>query len=786
MNIIQLIGILKRHILLLGAIPVVLAVLVAYLTKDETLKYQSETVIYTGIGSAQTLEQKDRFDLFGSKMAFDNLLNVIKSRETRSETAVRLFAKCLSLDHYQERIISKASFIELRQKTPQFIKDMVIKPVFSEDSLAKAKAYEQTVTVFMNYLNASDTNYIYNLLNYNHKYFSIKAIAGVKVQRVQNSDLISMEFESEDPGIVMQTLEILTQVFIQNYRSLKENQSDAVVAYFTRQVNAAQDKLNVAEDKLLNFNKGNKIINYYEQSKFIAVKKEDIEEAIQIEKMKLAGAEQALQRLENQLEVQDQIQGVTDDILQKRNRLISITEKLTINEIYNEPDTISKNEITRLRLEADLLEFELNRDLNRLYSFSNSTDGLPVDGLLDEWLSYLIKYAEAKAGLTVLYSRQEDFKKNYDLFAPLGATISRIEREIDVAEREYLSLLRSLNDAKLKQQNEQLASNIKPLDPAFFPISPMASKRKILVIAAGMLGFIFVLASILLTEYFDNTIKSIERGEKFTNLNSIGIMPKIVGRYKKYDMPFITNRLIELLIQEIQFHTKSEEGKMVISQSRLVILFSNLRQEGKTFLSNKLVDKLRSMGERVLFINYKFAEDVLHEKFNSEKVEKQGLFAKITGKFKSFSSSKAKRNQDILTSHQNTDNVEYIIDDTFPEKKDLFDLAGSTELTSFDNYKYVFLEIPAILYHFYPSAIVSESDLNIMVTRSNREWKQADTTALDMYSQFAKNKPMLFLNGTEIEQIEGVLGTLPKRRSKLRRMLKQLLRFQFYTKSSIS
>ncbi len=786
MTIIQLIGILKRHLLLLGVIPIVLAVLVAYLTKDETLKYESETVIYTGIGSAQTLEQKDRFDLFGSKMAFDNLLNVIKSRETRSETAVRLFAKCLSLDQYEERIISKASFIDLRQKTPQFIKDMVIKPVFTDDSLAKTQAYEQTVSVFMNYLKSSDTNYIYNLLNYNHKYFSIKAIAGVKVQRVQNSDLISMKFQSEDPGIVMQTLLILTHVFIQNYRSLKENQSDAVVAYFSRQVNAAQNKLNEAEDKLLNFNKGNKIINYYEQSRFIALKKEDIEESIQIEKMKLAGAEQALQRLENQLEVQDQIQGVTDDILQKRDRLISITEKLTINEIYNEPDTNSKNEITRLRLEADLLEFELNRDLNRLYSFNNSTDGLPVDGLLEEWLSFLIKYAEAKAGLTILYNRQEDFKKNYDLFAPLGANISRIEREIDVAEREYLSLLRSLNDAKLKQQNEQLASNIKPLDPAFFPISPMASKRKILVLAAGMFGFILVLGSILLTEYFDNTIKSLERGEKFTELASIGIMPKIVGRYKKYDMPFITNRLVELLIQEITYHTKSEEEKMVISQNRLIILFSNLRQEGKTFLANKLVDKLRAMGERILFINYKFSEDVLHEKFDAEKSDKHSFIKKISDRIGKLRSPGAKSKSVTPSPQQTTDNVEFIIDDTFPEKKDLFDLVGSTELASFDNYKYIFLEIPAILYHFYPSAIIGESDLNIMVTRSNREWKQADTTALDMYTQFAKNKPMLFLNGTEIEQIEGVLGNLPKRRSKLRRMLKQLLRFQFYTKSSIS
>lgn len=787
MNIIQLLNIVKKHILLLMFVPIFLAVLVTYLTRNPTLEYETETVIYTGIGSGQTLEQNDRFDLFGSRMAFDNLINVIKSRETSIEAGIRLFAKCISLDQYDKKIISKNSFIELRMKTPQYIKDMVIKPVFTRDSAARIQAYEQTVKVFTDYYNSSDTNYIYNLLNYTHKYFSIKAISGCVVRRVQSSDLISIKYTSQDPGIALQTLNILTDVFIRNYRSLKENQSDAVVAYFARQVDVAQKKLKIAEDKLLAFNKGNKIINYYEQSKFIAVKKEDIEESIQFEKMKLAGAEQALQRLENQLQVQGQIQGVTDEILQKRDRLVEITEKLTINELYNEPDTASKNEIARLQLEAELIEFELNRDLNQLYAYNNSIDGLPLDGLLDEWLSNLIKFAEANAGLKVLYSRQEEFKKNYELFAPLGANISRIEREIDVAEREYLSLLNSLNEAKLKQQNDQLASNIKPMDQAYYPIKAIASKRKIIIVAAGLFGFILVLASILLTEYFDNTIKNIQRAEKLTRLKSIGVMPKIIGPYRKYDMPFITNRLIELLLQEIKFLTCGDDDTALRNQSKLIIFFSNSPKEGKSFLANKAVDKIRSVGDRVLYMNYKFASDADEDALSEKKSQGSHLFKSLGRTLKSVSLTKGgRKSAEILKSVENSDNIWYTIDDTFPEKKDLFDLDTTREINSFDNFKYIFLEIPPLLHHFYPSSVIRQSDLNILVTRSNREWKNADTAAIETYSQFSKSQPMIFLNGTEIEEIEGVLGVLPKRRSKIRRMLKQLLRFQFYTKSSIS
>ncbi|MCF8365354.1 MAG: hypothetical protein K9H16_06210 [Bacteroidales bacterium] len=785
MNIIQLINIFRKHILLIVTVPMVLVVIVGYLTRNPTLQYESESIIYTGLASGNTLEQKDKFDLFGSKNAFDNLINVIKSRETKSETAIRLFAMCLSLNAYDKTIISKNSFIDLRKFVPQYIKDMVVRPVFADDSVAVRAAYEQTVHIFTEYKNSSDTNFIYNLLNFNHKYFSIKAISGIKVNRVQNSDLIEIKFTSDDPGITMRTIEILTRVFISNYKSLKENQSDAVVAYFQNQVKLAQTRLKTGEDGLLSFNKGNKIINYYEQSKFIAAKKEAIEEDIQLERMKMAGAEQALQRLESQLQVQGQIQGISDEILIKRNRLVDITEKLTINEIYNEPDTASKNEMARLREEANLLENQLNNDVSRLFSFSNSIDGLPISNILSEWLSNLIKYAEAKAGLQVLFNRQEEFSKNYDLFAPLGANISRIEREIDVAEREYLSLLHSLNEAKLRQQNEQLSSNIKPMDPPYFPISAIPSKRKLLIIAAGLFGLILVAFSILLTEYFDNTIKNLARTENLTGLKPIGIMPKIISKYRAYNMPFITNRLVEMLLQEIKFITKSDDVNLK-KQNKLIIIFSNTNKEGKTFLANKLVDKLRTIGERVLYLNYTNEEKDFEPDGKKAVTEEKRLINRLNPislfKFSFFH----KKDNDLLEIGGNADNLTYPIDDSFSEKQDIFDLITDPGIHSLNNFQYVILEIPAILFNFYPTAIIKQSDMNIMVVRSNREWKKSDDTTLEMFIQFATSKPAVFLNGVEIEELEGVLGTLPKKRSKLRKMLKQLLKFQFYTKSSIN
>ncbi|WP_210517323.1 hypothetical protein [Hymenobacter terricola] len=49
--------------------------------------YASETTIYTGIASGYSLTGNSESDYFRTSNAFDNLLSLIKSRETREQAA---------------------------------------------------------------------------------------------------------------------------------------------------------------------------------------------------------------------------------------------------------------------------------------------------------------------------------------------------------------------------------------------------------------------------------------------------------------------------------------------------------------------------------------------------------------------------------------------------------------------------------------------------------------------------------------------------------------------------
>lgn len=784
LNIFQILRLFQRHWLLLVSVPVILALLVAYLTRNPTFIYSSKTIIYTGIASGSRLDQEVKIDFFAINNSFDNLINLVKSRQTLSETSVRLLTLNLMLDQPNPAYISKKNYSDLLKMVPQYVKDLVVKPRL-KDSVYYVAAYEKSVTNLMNLMNSSDTNFVYKLINYTHKHYSIKALSAVSVKRIQNSDLIEVSYESDDPGITMQTLKILSDVLIENYRGLRENSSDAIVKYFMEQVNLAQIRLKAAEDRLLAFNEQNQIINYYEQSKFIAEKKEDLEVDIANEKMKYAGAQESLKKIEEKLQVQGQIQSITDGLINKRNSLAEIAEKITINELYNDQDPASKHEISLLKNEAQKLRESINDDIGLLYRFQNSVEGLPIDEILNTYLDNLVSFSESRAGLDVLHDRRTNFMKNYEVFAPLGATLKRIEREIDVSEQEYLSLLHSLNLAKLKQQNLQMATNVKPVDKPYFPLASKPSNRKMLIIVAFLFGFILVAFSILVAEYLDKTIKTPHRATKLTGLELAGMMPRLIGKMDSYNLDFIINRLVELATHSIKMRLSSENNGH--DKTYKVLFFSTMSQEGKTFVAEKIVNKIRFSGEKVLFLN--FVGKNQNENNNDEDSysdQKSTRSTKgILSSIKRIFSKKKEPTFKGIGNWEEEDNILYEIQDNFSAIQSIDEMVLNPGIIYKKQFKYIFIEIPSILYNSYPIEIVKSCSLGVLVCRANREWKEADTKALDHFKDIFHDKMAVFLNGTEMQYTESILGELPKKRSKLRRIFKRLLRFQFFTKYSL-
>jgi uncharacterized protein involved in exopolysaccharide biosynthesis len=819
MKVIDILRLLGRNLLLLVLTPIVLAVLVSYLTRKPTYSYSSETTLYTGIASGSSVEMDKSLSFFATNTAFDNLINIIKSRETQQEVAIRLLAQHLMLEKYDPKYISKQSFQSLRKITPDYITRLIVKKgkagpasapaatqgegTFSFESLDTTNAmfmqpatidkaaFEQTVKNLEAYMASSDTNFVYKLLYFNNPHYSIKAISSVNVQRISSSDLVKLKYDSDDPGICQQTLVLLTEVCIKNYKFIKENRSDAIVKYFEYQLAQAAARLKVGEDKLLQFNEENNIINYYEQSKAVAVVKEDLDVDYNNKRIKIAGLQAAIKRIEEKLNNQQQVNLKSSSIIEKRNQLGNINSKIATAETIEYGKTIDNEQLVKLKTEAERLKDEIRNSVNDLYGYGNTTEGLPVSTLLSDWIANVIEYEDTKAGINVLGERIKEFQKQYAIYAPAGANIKRIEREISVSEQEFLEILHGLNLAKLKMQDAELSSTIKAVDPPFFPLSPNPTKRKILVIMAALVGFLIVFSSILAFEYFDDTLKNTYKVSKFVKLKVLGVYPKILLNTGSLNFPFVTNRLLEIIIQQIDLLTTKDTDSAGV---RTLLFLGSLSNEGKTVTAGNIAWKLKKQGKKVLFLN--FSREALRQAETSQIGYPQTPPASSTSGFIRSKNKPAfighllgAENSRIDTSSPFLQNPETYLDKTeymhYSAENEYFsvssyqDIVKANKLTLDFEPQYVLIEVPPILYYSYPQKLVANSDLAILLCRANRVWSEADQGALDTLMKITRQEPVVLLNGVETEAVESVLGDLPKKRSWIRRIMKNIIRLQF-------
>lgn len=804
MKIIEFIRLLLKHKVLLITIPLLLAGLVILLTLKPKFIYASQTILYTGLASGSSIEMDKKFNYMATNTAFDNLINIINSRETQEEVAIRLLSQHLLLPAADQKYISPKLFDELQEKIPQDLYDYVVTDSIefsngmgssnqtskNDESLSFANTennllfpsvinrynYEKTVENLTALMKSSSNNFVYELLNYEDEHYSIKAISEVKAVRISNSDLIKLSYQVNDPGICQQTLAIYNEVCIRNYKYIKENRSDAVVKYFETQLAHANNDLKEAETKLLNFNKSYNIINYYEQSKAVAVVKEEMEVDYNNKKAQLAGTEAATKRLEEKLDIQQDVQLKSEKILEKKKELGDLNFQIAMAEAESENDENSLERMESLKTQSAALEREISDGVTELYSHQNSVDGMPIGDVLPQWMDNVIESENLKAKMQVMDQRNNDFQKQYAIYAPAGANIKKIEREISVSEQGYLELLHGLNLAKLKSQDNELSSNLKTIDPPFFPLSPIPTKRKLLIIGAVFIGFIFVFGTILVMEYFDETLKNAKKASEILKLSALGMMPKILLNPGPVNMPFIQKRLTEILTQNLKQSLGTDHPNNI---AKTILFVSTNEKEGKTVMACNIARKLIEQGKSVLVLNYSKDQKRIHPKGKSH----------VINNLMGYPDPRIDIDNAFLDNASNylkaTTYLSYHINEQFYKTTDYKDILEQNGLEINFTPDYVFIELPSLIYHNYPTDLVAKADMSILVCRSNRLWTDADQSVLNGLNQLTASKIRFIINGVEIKEVETVLGDLPKKRTQLRTKIKNAFQFQFYSKNHI-
>ena len=618
MSFVQIVRLLVRFSAYIGLTALTLAFLVFWFTKDAKQEYKSHTLLNTGLISGYNIESNsgERIDYAYTNNEMENLINLATSFETQKELSAMLLAHILLQKHQGRNPILSDNQEELEAS----LENITIE-VNGSDSLRSIQ--ERIITA----READKQNPVYELTYSENPFFGLDQLEKIKVLREGNSDMIRMEYASIDPYMSQITLSFLTQIFMETQKDTKEGQTDSVISFFEQATNKTLNKLKNAEDDLLNFSVKNQIMNYYEQTRFISGNKEELDKQYQEELKIKAGAESAIKRIESEIGDKSVLPLIQEKIAENQKKIASYTNTLTKISLTNDSLLDVQTLVSKRDLEEKInkLKAEMIASTKSVIAVNQTPDGVPTSNLLTQWLNSVITKEESSAKLAVMSVRQKEYEAIYDRFAPLGSTLKRLEREIDVAEREYLENLHSFNQAQLHKYNMLMSSNLKVIDKPFYPAQPEKSKTSMMVILAFMVGLILPSGAVIGMEFMDSSLKSPKNTADKTGLKIAGLMPKLPKDAEKSSIDFdaITGQAMNLFVQELRIAGKQTKG------TKNVVVFSIQNEEGKSTLINNAQDFIGKHFSQNEF-NWIELPSILNHPYGHEHVENGDIHILVT------------------------------------------------------------------------------------------------------------------------------------------------------------
>ena len=682
----------------LVVLPTIALVVAWFMTRNMERVYDVNTTIYTGMITSYNLEGGSGIAGGNPQTNITNLILIIQTDNTIHEVALKLFARCMMYGNPNKdnNYITAEHFRQLNASVPPEVKAL-INPQNELETYRNLKAYERP----------SQDNYLFGLLNY-HPYFSINSITSrLKVLQLNNSDIIDIAYSANDPGICYNTLDILNEVFANQYQQLRYGETMNVIKFFEKEVKRLYRNLTTAENDLIKYNVKNRIINYGEQTKQVA----NLEAQQQVKnnelRMNIATTEALIAYLKQQLgsrakiiESNQEFSSLVRDITRLQSRIANLKLMSSENGGNNNEAQL---ELSKAERQLDATTKKVKELTQTIEGANYNTDtGIKSAELIDRWLEQVILLEKTKAELSAMDIMQQNIDQQFIFFSPIGATLDRKDRHIGFIEGNYMEMLKALNSARLRQRNLQMSTAVlRVLNPPMFPLNAQPTNRMMTLLGSFMLTFIMTALYFFIIEMLDRTLRDRMRSERITQVPVMGCYPKeSTLRYRRFNKT-INDMALRQLSKALLPNFK--EG-----QQNVLNLLSTDAGNGKSYISQELENYWLSIGLQVRRLTYD--EDFLAE-------DSRYLMA--------------------------TD-IKSICPDIMPNE-------------------IAIIEYPNLDDNTIPSGLLNMGTINLMVTRANRTWKDVDQKALNELQARLENKNSLFMYLTEASRyaVEEFVGQLP-------------------------
>lgn len=580
--------VLWKHKNLLIIVPLVTIIISYFLVKNLADKYVSTSQIATGIidESRHLLDKETNSAAQAQQIyqSFSNLIEIMKLKKLVNQVSYQLILH------------------DLTSPTP-------FKPYSKLFLTMNAGAKKHAIELFsskfkrmepLDFYN-KDENGLNELLR-SMKYDERSLREGMQINRDEDSDFITVSYESANPQLSAFVVNVLCREFISYYtHTIRQNETDAVT-FLAKLLNEKRDALNKKTAQLQDYKIRNGVLNLEEQSKAIYDQIVAYGDRKQQAQKDVASYNGALANIDNKFDPKDR--GYIEASLNKYNTaVVSTQEQLhLLTDQY-----VRSNFAPQYKAQIDSLSKQLTQQLN-LTSDKYLTNPLAgKDALVAQKISLEVTRDLAKYSILAIDKSLDDLNARFNRLVPFDATVKTYNFELDIASKEYLEVLTKYNETNLKST---FSIKLRQVDYAT-PDAAEPSKKMLLIIISGVGMFVVCVVFLFVMYFLDETIKQPGELVSRTNLASLGYLNTVTGGTldlkKLWDVEHREKmKHFKELIRSLRFEIDQE-----LKGDKVLAITSLAHHEGKTVLAIALSYSYAMINKKVLLIDGNFTNPTI-------------------------------------------------------------------------------------------------------------------------------------------------------------------------------
>jgi len=463
-----------------------------------------------------------------------------------------------------------------------------------------------------------------------------KFLGILKVEIIRNSRLVDVRYRSANPALAANVVNTLFDKYIGFNLRMKTESTKLASDFLTTQIDDLRNTLSRKERELQEYGKRKELFYLSGEETTVVEKFADLNKAF---------TEAQIFRINKE----------------------SVYREMKGKSFENYPEVRTNQLIQNLKKEHSAVEVEYKRKAQIF------KDSYPEMQRLKSQMASLQQRIDSETrdiGRKALGEAEDEYRTAKKKEDSLASLLGRQKQDVVATNTNaiyYNSLkievtnMRNLLDHLVKKEKESMlssrleglqTSNIKIIDQAEVPLSPVFPKKKTMFILALFLGIVGGLGLIFLLDWLDKTIKTPDQVEKLLKLPSLGFIPAVgsgnphayyaysyhsqYSRKSKDEKNLKDIELSNYVAPESLYAENYRNIRTSILLStpdqppRIMTVTSALPQEGKTATVINLAVSFTNLGKKVLVIDGDLRKPRIHKILRSKNTV--GLSSLLVGR----------------------------------------------------------------------------------------------------------------------------------------------------------